>query len=115
MADPLSSGKPAKGKSIIEHTVLPNETLRSLAVTFNTTTANLAQLNHITSNAYIFPGMVLKVPDIGMEITQLSTGQSKKQLTSNRTSLSDILGLSFETSKLSTRGKIGRNDKWFRP
>lgn len=142
MADPLSSGSPAKGKSIIEHTVLPNETLRSLgsgdnwiivihlsitsgqprliviwsstespflqtppSVTFNTTTANLAQLNHITSNAYIFPGMVLKVPDIGLEITQLSTGQSKKQLTSNRTSLSDILGLSFETSKLSTTGK----------
>ena len=105
-------------KSLTEHEVRPSETLRSLAVKYNTTTANLAQINHITSNAFIFPGMKLKVPQVGETISQMVAGDGQGQGQTehgsgasssrrssgptHRPSLSDMLGLSFETSKLTT-------------
>lgn len=71
----------------IQHTVENNETLRSLAVKYNTTTANLAQINHITSTAYIFPGMQLKVPNIGLKISSIEFSTQNLKLTESAQNL----------------------------
>ena len=101
------------------YTVQNNDTIRSLAVKFKTTTANIAQINHITSNAYIFPGMQLTVPVTNLDENcsgKLQNSASKSTKISNKsenncrdsndsrrnsgslsqtTSLTDILNLNF--------------------
>ena len=92
------------------YTVQNNDTIRSLAVKFKTTTANIAQINHITSNAYIFPGMQLTVPVTNLDENLASVKSSNKSENNCRdsndsrrnsgslsqtTSLTDILNLNF--------------------
>ena len=97
----------------ITYTVQNNDTIRSLAVKFKTTAANIAQINHITSNAYIFPGMQLTVPVTNLDDSEKLQNLASKSINKSEncrdsndsrrnsgslpqtTSLTDILNLNF--------------------
>ncbi|PJF22239.1 MAG: hypothetical protein CUN56_07030 [Phototrophicales bacterium] len=47
------------------YTVKPGDTLRDIALRYNTTVEGLVQANNITSNSIIYPGQVLTLPATG--------------------------------------------------
>lgn len=91
--------KNGKTVEFIEHVVSPSDNLRKLAVKYETTTAVLAEKNRIPSSAYIFPGQVIYVPKPNFTVPVEENVVDKGQ------TLSELLNLSFETSKLTVSSK----------
>ncbi|CAK8685497.1 unnamed protein product [Clavelina lepadiformis] len=57
-------------QELVQYHVKPEDTLRSIAVVYNTTTSNLMKLNKLSST-YIFPDQVLEVPGLATLEQQL--------------------------------------------
>jgi len=75
------------------YTVQDGDTLPKIAVRHGITTFDLCRINKLTTATYIFPGQQLTIPK------STPTNQSPKTQ-ETKPNYSDILNLSFETSKL---------------